>query len=425
MTLNNYLEKNFFRITSSSESLQNDFHDYENFKKFINDHYSLDHLKNHNYIKYVKVIRQIIRINEELKYNDLINKINSIIYLLSMHNIFPRLMIKKYLYRIKAIYNLIDQKRIKLINNIKNMKELYIKNSHKFKSSMSMMKTINILNYRYIIFTKYSKQLIHTLDKLIQLEVSYGIDHKLIDINNLEREYLGKKSEYMVTKYINEYINLENNNNQTINNNNQTINNNNQNNNKNSKKNNKQKTYYYETNIDLLKLLSIKAIHNKSIKGEIDIMIISYDGTNYIIEQLIEVKSSIKATYEDIDKFLFLQEIIQNMDFEELIIFGSYIFTKHSFKNIINKPLYIWTTYICINNNEYNIVEKSHFFFTNVLKIIDDIFIENYYVKKNEDSIMDKYNIILKNKSYIESLFNKWKENVNFENECNIFILEK
>jgi hypothetical protein len=38
---------------------------------------------------------------------------------------------------------------------------------------------------------------------------------------------------------------------------------------------------------------------------------------------------------------------------------------------------------------------------------------------------MDKYNIILKNKSYIESLFNKWKENVNFENECNIFILEK
>jgi hypothetical protein len=120
-----------------------------------------------------------------------------------------------------------------------------------------------------------------------------------------------------------------------------------------------------------------------------------------------------------------MKQIIQNMDFDEPIMYGLYVFTKHSFKNIINNPLYIWTTYICINNNQYNIVEKSHFFFTNVLKIIDDIFIENYYVKKNEDSIIDKYNIILKNKSYIESLFNKWKENVNFENECNIFILEQ
>ena len=431
MNLNNYLEKNFFRITSNSESFQNDFHDYENFKKFINDHYSLDHLKNHNYIKYVKVIRQIIRINEELKYNNLITKINSIIYLLSMHNIFPRLMIKKYLYKIKTIYNLIDQKRMKLINNINNMKELFIRDSHKFKSSMSMLKTINTLHYRYIIFTKYSKQLIHSLDKLIQLEVSYGIDHKLIDINNLEREYLGKKSEYMVTKYINEYVNLENNKNnyQNMKHNNQFFDKNiDQNIDQNMKNNNQnidQKTYFYETNIDLLKLLSIKAIHDKSIKGEIDIMIISYDGTNYIIEQLIEVKSSIKATYEDIDKFLFLQEIIQNMNFDELIMHGSYIFNKYSFKNIINKPLYIWTTYICINNNQHNIVEKSHFFFTNVLKIIDDKFIENYYVKKNEESMIDKYNIILKNKHYIESLFNKWKENVNFENECNIFILEQ
>jgi hypothetical protein len=417
MTLNKYLEKHFFRITSKSESLKNDFHDYENFKKFINDHYSLDHLKNHNYIKYVKVIRQIIRINDELKYNDLINKINSIIYLLSMNNNFPRLAIKKYLYKINTIYNLIDLKRIKLINNIKNMKELYIRDSHKFKCSMNMMKTINILNYRYIIFKKYSKQLIHCLDELIQLEKSYGIDHKLIDINNLERKYLGKKSEYIVTKYINEYINLENNNHNIKNNN---IKNNNQN-----KEYIKQKTYYYETNIDLLKLLSIKAIHNKSIKGEIDIMIISYDGSDYIIEQFIEVKSSIKATYEDIEKFLFLQEIIHTMDFEEHIMYGTYIFTKYSFKNIMNKPLYEWTTYICINNNQYNIVEKSHFFFTTVLKIIDDRFIENYYVKNNEDSIMDKYNIILKNKLYIESLFNKWKENVNFENECNIFILEQ
>ena len=219
MTLNNYLEKHFFRITSNSESFQNDFHDYENFKKFINDHYSLDHLKNHNYIKYVKVIRQIIRINEELKYNDLINKINSIIYLLSIHNIFPRLMIKRYLYRINTLFEQIELKRIKLIDNIKNMKDLFLRNSHKFKSSMNMIKTINILNYRYIIFTKYSKQLIHYLEELIEFEKSYGIDHKLIDINNLERKYLGKKSEYMVTKYINEYINLENNNNIKNNNN--------------------------------------------------------------------------------------------------------------------------------------------------------------------------------------------------------------
>lgn len=397
MLLDYFLEKYFIRINSSHESFYNDFSSYENFKKFINEHYNIDHLKQNNYIKYVKVKRHMMKLNENNKYNNILNKINSIIQILVNNGTFPCISIKRYMFRLENIIKLVHNKRYKMIENIHHLKELYnLNNTFKFR----MILAINTLNYKYIIFTKYSNQLIYYLEELMKLEYSYGIDHKLININNLERSFLGKKSEYIVNKIILEYIEMINN-------------------------NNNEKKYYYETNIDLLKFLSIKVIHNKSIKGEIDGMIISYDGSNYVIEKIIEVKSSIKSTFEDIDKFIFLQEFIKNMNFDETIYYNQYVFNKNSFVNIINKMLHEWSMYICINNIHYDIIEKSHIYFTKVLKIIDDKFIENYYIKKNEDSIVEKYNIILKNVSYIDILFEKWKKNINFDKECNIFIIKK
>ena len=41
------------------------------------------------------------------------------------------------------------------------------------------------------------------------MEESYGIDHKLIELNNLQRSFLGKKSEYVANKVMKEYINKE------------------------------------------------------------------------------------------------------------------------------------------------------------------------------------------------------------------------
>jgi hypothetical protein len=331
MLLDNFLEKYFIRINSSNESFYNDFHNYENFKNFVNEHYSIEHLKKNNYIKYVKVKRHMMKLNENNKYNNILNKINYIIQILVNNCTFPCISIKKYMFRLDNIIKLIHHKRYKMMENINYLKGLYkLNNNFKFR----MIIAINKLNYKYIIFTKYSNQLIYYLEELIKLEYSYGIDHKLININNLERSFLGKKSEYIVNKIIHEYIHLYNNNNEKI--------------------------YYYETNIDLLKLLSIKVIHNKSIKGEIDGMIISYDGMNYIIEKIIEVKSSIKSTFEDFDKFLLLQDFIKNMNFDENIYYNKYIFNKNSFVNIINKMLYEWSIYICINNINYDIIEKSH-----------------------------------------------------------------
>jgi len=173
-----------------------------------------------------------------------------------------------------------------------------------------------------------------------------------------------------------------------------------------------------------LKLLNIKSIQESSIKGEVDGMIIYYDGINYIIEKIIEVKSSIKATFEDTQKFLFLRSVIDKLIDDEIQInYGKYIFTRKSFMNIINKDLADWTTYICINKINYDIIEKSHLYFCTVLKIIDDDFIKDFYVDNNENSIKKKYDIIINHKDLIDNLFEIWKKNIKFDNEgCNIFI---
>ena len=71
------------------------------------------------------------------------------------------------------------------------------------------MNSVNSIIYRYKIFEKNSKKLINQLNKLIELESLYEIDHKLIKLSNMERSILGKKSEYTANKIIIEYINRQ------------------------------------------------------------------------------------------------------------------------------------------------------------------------------------------------------------------------
>jgi hypothetical protein len=233
---------------------------------------------------------------------------------------------------------------------------------------------------------------------LIELESLYEIDHKLIKLSNMERSILGKKSEYTANKIIIEYIN--------------TIN-----------KTHKDRIYYYETNINFLKFLNINAFHEFNIKGEVDGMIIYFDGTDYIIDKIIEVKSSIRSTFEDIKKFIFLQKYINNLNFDKDLTYEKYTFTKKSFINIIDKHLTEWSIYICINNIYRDVIERSHLYFSNVLKILDDNFIEEYYINNNEESIKNKFKIIIKNKELINTLFEKWKKDIMLDTcNCNIFI---
>jgi hypothetical protein len=217
----------------------------------------------------------------------------------------------------------------------------------------------------------------------------------------LERSLIGKKSEYVVNNIIEEYIRFHTTFQHQI-------------------------TYFYETNVNLIKLLSIKSTFKQVIKGEIDGLIISFDGTDYIIEYIIEVKSSIKATFEDTHKFISLQKYIVNMLTDisvwTNIVYDKYTFTNKSFTKIQHKHMSEWVIYICVNDNNYTFIEKSHFYFLYVFKIIDNNFINNFYCKKNDDSIVEKYELLIKNNNYVNSLFDKWISDVNLYHNSNIYV---
>ena len=401
MEVNLFLKTKFIQLSDKNICNDNEFLTYDNFKQFINSHYNLDHMEKHNYIKYVKVKRQILKLKDEVQYSFLINKINDILRILSVHHTFPYFDIQKYMYKLHNIFKLIEDKRIGLYNTLKDIRTLFDLKNEENKVRIKILIGINTIRYRYTIYLKYSKQLTYYLNKLIDFEYSNGIDHKMIELNNLERSFLGKKSEYTASKAIIEYVNLINN---------SIL--------------NKTRTYYSETNIDFLRLLNISQRHNNNIKGEVDCLIIYKENDIYYVDKIIEVKSSIKATFEDITKFEYLQKHI-NAIFEEnpqlTIKYNEYIFTKDSFSNIMNNKLIDWVIYICVNTQDY--IEKSHLYFSNCLKIIDDDFINNYYMEKCDNEMIRKYNIICNNRDKIDRLFDEWANKIDLYSDlCNVFI---
>jgi hypothetical protein len=395
MELNRFLEENFRILTLKDICETNNFLSYENFKKFIDDHYSLNHIENNNYIKYVKVKRQIIKLNDDKKYIKLIDDINLVIGTLADIHTFPKVNIRKYMYRINAFFKLIEDKKKLLLNAIKTIRALFnIKNDHIFH--LKIMNCINSLFERYIIFKKNTRILIFLINKLIDFELSYGIDHKLIDLNNIERSFLGKKSEYTANKVVSLFVI------------------------KSSKK------YFFLSNINLIKLLSIDNNNSVKIKGELDGIVLYHNGTNYIIEKIIEVKSSVKATFEDYPKFYFLKKYLSSLSEDFAVVYNNYIFTKTTFQYIIDNDITKWVTYICINNSSKDVIEKSHFYFSHAIKIVDDDFIKSYYLDNNDDAIKDKYKIICKKRNTINKLYDEWQNTVKLGSaECNIYVLKK
>ena len=178
MEINNFFSKNFEQLTILDISDINDFSSYDNFKQFILDHYQLDYMKKNNYIKYVKVKRQILKLLDERTYMYHINMINKIITIMAYNNVFPNVDIKKYMYKISAFFKLIETKRDILENTIKTLRKIL--NIKQFK----IITAINTLMYKLKIFNKYSKQLIYHINLLINFEIMYDIDYKLIEIKN-------------------------------------------------------------------------------------------------------------------------------------------------------------------------------------------------------------------------------------------------
>jgi hypothetical protein len=427
MELKNFLKNHFDQLTEKDVDETDDITQYEKFNKFICSHYSLDHLREFNYIKYVKVQRQVLKLKDNNTYMKYINSIDELITLMHQNNVFPNLKIKNYMYKTDAFFKIIEDREKILIESSKHIRSILKDNDDLF--NMKIMYRINTVSHRYRIFMKNSKILKNTLKNLIKFEESYAIDHKLININNIYRSFMGKKSEYVANKVIEKFINQ-----------------------KNSDTSNKKK-YFYETNINLFKLLNITPLHIEnaqsasprslitapeggvlnvqrckndnsiSIKGEIDGLIISYDGSQYIIETIIEVKSSVKATFDDTHKFTSLQDFIKNMNISQKIQYENYVFTEESFSKIKFEKMSEWVIYICINNVKYDIIEKSHFYFSDVLKIIDDQFINSFYIENNDNSIRDKHNIILQNRDYVNELYSTWKDHINLgKDSCNMFM---
>ena len=82
MNIHDYLIK-YTKNINENDICNYDMENFDKFKKFIDNHYTLNHLKNNNYIKYVKVIRQKIVLMGNNNYEMLINKINKSKYIIS------------------------------------------------------------------------------------------------------------------------------------------------------------------------------------------------------------------------------------------------------------------------------------------------------------------------------------------------------
>jgi len=251
---------------------------------------------------------------------------------------------------------------------------------------------INGYNTKFQIYTKISKEIRHNVNNLINLEEEYDIDHKLIEINNLERGLLGKKSEYLVDKIIKNYILSSNQN------------------------------YLYVQNIDVIKLFNFKIDEIDKLKGEIDGLLLVKKNNEYFIEKIIEVKSSIKATFEDVIKFINLVNKIRELD-NEYYFLDNVKLSKKSFSKILNDDISDWLIYICQNNKTS--IEKSHFYFSHVLKIVDNEFIKRYYIDNDKTIIDEKFDLITQNIDYVNSLFDNWKKIVNLNKDSSIVYLLK
>jgi hypothetical protein len=371
---------NYSKNLTINDICQNDMSEYNYFKEFIINHYSLEHIKIYNYLKYVKIIRQKILYDTNGLYDTYLQRIDNIINIMSKHNIFNKINIKKHLFKINKINLLLNKKQKNTQEVIENYRILYDKYSNSNDDiKCKLLYNLNILLYKQQLFLKLSKNLRFHIQNLIDLEEKYDIDHKLIEINNIERTLLGKKSEYKVEKILKNFV-IKN-------------------------------KYIYIQNIDIIKLFKLDLKNIKNMKGEADGILLYYDGSDYIIDYFIEVKSSIKATYEDVSKFNNLKKCIEILNDNISFTLEDIVLSKKSFQKIITKHVSEWIIYICVDSRKK--IEKSHFYFSNVLKIIDNEFIKAYYIN-NDDSIIDKkYKLIKDNKDYIDLLFNKWKEDVN------------
>jgi hypothetical protein len=379
---------------TTNDVIENKMLDYNYFYEFIKKHYDLNHIKKHNYLKYVKITRQKIVFNKESIYENLVQHINDIFQKMFHENVLCKMNLRKYFFKLSKIYTILEKKKKNFQELIQYYKLLMVQYEFNKPLQVKLLCSLNLIQYKYQLFLKLSRQLNFYLQQFIELEEKNDIEHKLIEINNMERTLLGKKSEYYAETILKKYCKLY-------------------------------PKYIYIQNIDFIKLLKLPIQDVHQLKGEIDGLLLYQEDKYYYIEYMIEVKSSIKSIYEDIHKFVHLKKIIESIDEDDEfhVPDSEIILHKKSFQKIIHQPISGSILYLCTNNVYKNKIEICHFYFLYVLKIIDQNFIEKYYLQQDESIIYEKYQKIIDHQDYIYSIFNEWKKNVNLNEESSCIYL--
>ena len=96
--LHRFLERYLDRISPQNESSHRNFDSYELFRTFVLKHYDLEHMEKNNYIKFVKVMREIIKHRHFEIYDEKISNINKIFKILSESGIANSIDFHKYLF---------------------------------------------------------------------------------------------------------------------------------------------------------------------------------------------------------------------------------------------------------------------------------------------------------------------------------------
>lgn len=396
-------------MDNSFISKKMDMTNFSEFYDFVKERYSLEHMREFNYIKYVKVKREMLTYYNTDNYVNKIQQINNILKELNKRNVLNYIDFKKYLFK---IYNIFDVFKKKIDLNEKSICRrkhfislIQFKDEQQEKDLKSrVLYSVDKLKHKNELIYEKLIQIRKLILEFIEIEKKHDINHDEIAKSCSYRKNLGLRSEDIVYDTINNYVKKYN-----------TYNNN---------------EYIYVNNINLLKLFNINMDRRSKIygeiKGEADGILLKKQNNTFIIECIIEVKSTIKATFEDTPKFITFKDYITKQYTENpnlIYEFEDYTFTKESFVNIMNKPMKEWTLYLCVGDKDI-VIEKSHLFFVNCLKIVDAEFIKRYYINNDETVISDKFKVIVDNAHNIDESFKLWCMNMNIANNSNLFLYQ-
>ena len=410
-----YLNYNTVQLEKKHISNRFNFTDYDVFENFVLERYSLAHLENHNYIKFVKVARQINRIKYENEFFMHINNIQSLIDKLVEGQVYPRININRYLFKLDKLLKTIEYKGNVITQTYHHVQKVIREKIHLFyelydkkKDPMKLIHWISCINglfFKFRLFNRISVRLKEAIYQFEQWEKQHSIDHEKIKMCNMHRHYLGKKSEFIAKECIQKFVcdtNLK------------------------LFKPCSKPFYVYKTNVNLLKIFGIPLQLTDKMKGEVDGVLFEYNQQEdiYYVKYIIEVKSSIKATFEDVSKFLYMQKYLLGKNikdgfYEELKI------NEQSFEYFLNEPVYKWCIYLCVVNPEEVVIEKSHFYFAKLFKILDTKFIKEFYSHNKSMIIKEKYSELIVHEKQVLHLFENWIETIglNFSDSCVFCIL--